>query len=492
MTGPLSQEASDGSKLYDSDNERAVALSILAFPDRAADFLADLSPTHFQDPIARHALTATIALQDDGKPINSVLAAQWLEKNGLIAECGGVGPFLAACNDAAFHLSPAVAGELHKKVRDRARARALRRAVARALVALDAGEESANVAELLVAAAEDSNAHTNGVAAIEFLTPSQLRDFDPPNGWTLVGDFHVQRGAVTVIGGAPGIGKSRAAIALAVAGAHGAGAEWFGLQVHRSFRTMVLQTENGKVRLKRDFDALDHPELDNFLRICPPPPYGLQFDRHEFRAQLRRAVRDFKPDVVVIDPWNAVAAEDKQKDFLAAFEAIRGVLPTGDEKPALVIVAHTRKPNAQERTSGAGLLATIAGSYVLGSVPRSAFVVQRASNDTQDQQLVWTCCKNNDGEMGARSAWRRANGLFEAVHDFDWTAFDDVDKVGKRKIDEADMDDVFRDGKLMSRTEAVGALKELGYRPSAAYDALKTDGRFTSRLTEQGGLLKWT
>ena len=54
--------------------------------------------------------------------------------------------------------------------------------------------------------------------------------------------------------------------------------------------------------------------------------------------------------------------------------------------------------------------------------------MQAASDDTTDNRVVWTCCKNNDGDLGARSAWERRNGLFAPVADFDWTAFDAPEK----------------------------------------------------------------
>jgi hypothetical protein len=48
---------------------------------------------------------------------------------------------------------------------------------------------------------------------VECLSPSQLADYQPPPGVVLVGDNHLVRGSVFVIGGAPGVGKSRAAVA---------------------------------------------------------------------------------------------------------------------------------------------------------------------------------------------------------------------------------------------------------------------------------------
>ena len=60
--------------------------------------------------------------------------------------------------------------------------------------------------------------------------------------------------------------------------------------------------------------------------------------------------------------------------------------------------------------------------HVFGSMPWCVFVMQSASDDAEDR-IVWTCCKNKDGELGDRSAWVRCNGLFDPVSDFDWDAW---------------------------------------------------------------------
>ena len=237
----------------------------------------------------------------------------------------------------------------------------------------------------------------------------------------LVGDQHVIRGSIFIIGGAPGVGKSRAAVALAEAGA--TGHDWFGLKVHSKFKTLIIQNENGRFRLKQEFSELNSKMLDGYVRITPPPPCGLCFERSEFRQQLSEAIEVFDPGIVLIDPWNAVTRDDRQKDYLGTFELIRAVIPSGDLAPAIGIIAHTRKPLSGERASGRALLNLLAGSYVLGSMPRCVFVMQSASGDVAEDRIVLTCCKNNDGELGDRSAWVRCNGLFEPVSDFDWDAW---------------------------------------------------------------------
>lgn len=323
---------------------------------------------------------------------------------------------------------------------------------------------------------------------IEFFTPSQLSAFTPPEGFKLVGDYHIQRAAPFVIGGAPGVGKSRAAVALAVAGA--TGNDWFGFKVHRPFKTMIVQAENGRVRLKNEFADLDCATLDEFVRVCSPPPFGFAFDKLAFCDQLRREIENFQPDVFILDPFNRLARDDKARDYAEAFQDLLAVLPSGDDAPALGIVAHTRKPRAEERASGRALLNLLAGSYVIGSVPRTVFIMQSASDDTTDNRIVWTCCKNNDGELGTRSAWERRNGLFVPVQDFDWKTFDS-DGEKRRTVNFDDLDTLFEGGKRqLARNTAVEQLMELtGLGKTACYQALKADGKFSQHLVEQNGLL---
>jgi hypothetical protein len=259
---------------------------------------------------------------------------------------------------------------------------------------------------------------------IECHRPSYFLTYEPPPDLVLCGDNHIVRGAPFVIGGAPGVGKSRASTALALAGA--LQVPWFGLEIMIGFRTLIIQTENGRFRLKKEFAEINQPELEDHLMICPPPPYGLCFSKKEFRDQLRNYQDNFAPHVVVVDPWNAIANSDQMRDYKESFDVVREVFDIGNEKgPALGILAHTRKPIIGERANGRALLNLLAGSYVLGSIPRTVFIMQSASDDVNETQVVWTCCKNNDGRLGPRSAWERRNGLFVPVKDFDWDEFDD-------------------------------------------------------------------
>lgn len=338
----------------------------------------------------------------------------------------------------------------------------------------------------------DASAGKPTTPMIEFYRPSELAAFTPPEGFNLVGDYHIQKATPFVIGGAPGVGKSRGAVALAVAGGRDGTGEWFGCKVHRPFKTMIVQAENGRVRLKNEFADLDCAALDEFVRVCSPPPYGFAFDRLDFCDELRREIEKFRPDVFILDPFNRLARDDKARDYAEAFEDLLAVLPTGDDAPALGIVAHTRKPRAEERANGRALLNLLAGSYVIGSVPRTVFVMQAASDDTEDKRVVWTCCKNNDGELGKRSAWERGNGLFVPVQDFDWTTFEEGSEK-RRTVGLDDLDTLFEGGKRrMAKNTAVAELMELTkLAKTACYTALKLDGKFANHLSEREGLIEF-
>jgi RecA/RadA recombinase len=331
----------------------------------------------------------------------------------------------------------------------------------------------------------------------DLLTPSECRNYEFPADHVLVGDCHLTRGDITVIAGVPGCGKSRLAVALAIAGA--TGTEWMGMEVHAKFRTMILQAENGPYRLKTEFGDIetDGVDLDDYLRITPPPTYGLSFDSIEFRAYLRSAIEVFDAGVLVIDPWNRVVDDDKQKDYRAAIDNINDALPTDPtRRPAVVIVTHLRKQVAGEkRKRGRDLLSELSGSNFLASAPRCAFVLEPATADTEDDRVVLTCAKNNNGELGTASSWHRRNGLFEACDGFDWDEYyNPAGGDSRRKVSLEEIASVFEDGeKTIRKSEAVKLLQDAtGFGRTACYKALELDGEFGEHLDEAEGILRFS
>lgn len=327
----------------------------------------------------------------------------------------------------------------------------------------------------------------------DFKPPSFFTSYELPKDAILVGDCHLTRGDLTVIGGVPGCGKSRLLVSLAIAGKQGKGASWMGHPVHARFKTAILQAENGEVRLKRELQDIKEQghDLDGHLFITPPPPHGFAFTDPAFCAALKRWLEIHKPGVFAIDPWNRAVADDKARDYREALECILSCLPEGTDRPAVVIVHHLRKQSAGEgRRRGRDLLNELSGSYVIGSACRVAFILEPASPDAEDDRVILSCAKNNNGEMGAPTAWHRQNGLFARCEDFDWKEWDEGGSK-RRVIELDDLAKIFHSGsKTLSRTEAVKALKaHTGVGQSAAYEALKPDGRFSGHLSEAGGFI---
>jgi hypothetical protein len=119
-------------------------------------------------------------------------------------------------------------------------------------------------------------------------------------------------------------------------------------------------------------------------------------------------------------------------------------------------------------------LKSLAGSYVLASVSRAVWVMQAASNEPDDERIVWTCCKNFAGPMEKASAWRCCNGVFRPCEDFDWQAFyGSKSGSGKRGISEADVAAIFKGMMMLGKKRAVELLMErTGCVKSAAYAAV--------------------
>jgi energy-coupling factor transporter ATP-binding protein EcfA2 len=331
-------------------------------------------------------------------------------------------------------------------------------------------------------------------AFVQFHSMSYFTNYSVPQDAMLVGDSHLTRGSITVIAGVPGCGKSRLLVSLAIAGSQGRGASWMNLPVHARFKTAILQAENGELRLKNELSdiAAQGHDLEDWLYITPPPPYGLAFNDPDFLEHLRQWLAQIQPGVLAIDPWNRCVMDDKAKDFRATLDAVQAALPEGPARPAIVIVHHLRKqPGGESRKRGRDLLPELSGSHVIGSACRAAFILEPASPDPDDDRVIFTCAKNNDGQMGAPSAWRRRNGLFEPCADFDWEEWNGGQRKGRRGVELEDLEEVFRDGEArLSRKEAVVALAErTGLKPAAVYRALQPGGRFDEVLEERQGRL---
>lgn len=316
---------------------------------------------------------------------------------------------------------------------------------------------------------------------ISFFKPSELVAFEPDEKAVLVGDCHIMRGEVFVIGGEPGVGKSTATTELAICGA--TCCDWLGLPVRVPFKTLIIQNENGRYRLRQEYQARGlGPDIDDHILVSEPPPFGMTLTNPEFLEDVRAAIDQFKPDIVVFDPWNSAARDDKAADYTAAFEALRGMLPIGEKRPALGIVAHTRKPQQHDkRAGGSSAMHLLSGSYVISSVPRAIFLMLRGTNIETDDSVVWMNPKNSNGPCAQRSAWERSPAGFVYLRDFDWKEFDGG--KGGRLVMQIEYIREALGSDKWARSEAVKRLERVsGLGEKACQNALKPNGKFAAHL----------
>jgi hypothetical protein len=256
-----------------------------------------------------------------------------------------------------------------------------------------------------------------------------------------------------------------------------------GLPVSGRLKTLIIQNENGRYRLREEYKARGlGAEIDDYILVSEPPPYGMTLTNPEFLEDVRAMIDSFRPDIVVFDPWNSAAKDDKAADYSAAFEALRGILPTGSDRPALIIVAHTRKPQpTDKRTGGSALMHQLAGSYVLTSVPRAIFLMVRGTSDETDNSIVWFNPKNSNGPCAARSAWERSPAGFIHLPNFDWKAFDGG-QGGRTVMQVEHLREALGTEKWL-RSEAVKRLERVtGLGEKACQNALKQNGKFSEHL----------
>lgn len=253
--------------------------------------------------------------------------------------------------------------------------------------------------------------------ALKIWNISDLLKWQEPAHLRLVGDNEISMGyeGLALIAGPGSSGKSLAAASLALAGAIGEG-HWMGRKVHRQFKTLVIQAENGKSRLKDEITAMkkQHPKvnLEENIFFSDPPEGGLPFHRPEFRVAIRREIDRLKPDLIVLDPWSQIAAEDSSKDVMDKLAEIRSCFPSGDDCPALLIIAHTKKPRPEDVRRGRSLVYAVSGSVALPNTCRCVYLLLPWNDTEEEERVFWSCCKLNNGQMYPASVWRRRYGTF--------------------------------------------------------------------------------
>ena len=449
----------------------------------------------------RHAEIFTAMREMHGKkiPVDVATIIQFLKEGKKLKACGGTEYLMQLANEGlpAANL-PYFLGILKEKHALRQLYQVCYSVYNR--IGTDAGH-NANELSLVVQAELDTvsriGLEEGKKEVLKMWKPSEILEYQPPDHMRLVGDNEIVMGyeGLCLIAGPGSSGKSLAGMTLALAGA-GASAVWMGRPVHRRFKTMIIQAENGAIRMRAEIEAIKkhNPELelDNYILISSPPEGGLPFHKAEFRAAIREQAAAFQPDLVILDTWAQIASEDQAKDVIDKIGEIRSCFPGGERFPGIVIMAHTKKPRADEVRKGRGLINAVSGSIALANAARCVYMLLPWSDEMEDTRIFWACVKLNNGSMYPASVWFRKFGqLFiedTATNPKDFGKTDDErEKISTEHLREAFGEELeMRTGLLVKKLAKVSRAGE-----STCWRAIGSDGYLYDHLCRvQGGKVK--
>ena len=484
---------------HDPECEAAVLSCVLLAGEAGSQaevdsLLEQLRPNLFYEVRHRDLLTQLTQMRMAGHAVDNVLLYSWLKREKKLEECGGES-YVAALPDKAasflvFHNYLPVLREMALRRWCLAKTTRLGELAKATEISPEAlRSEFSDIYE------KSTQMGTDKAPLIHVVKPSEARAYVPDPADYMVGEGLITRGMVVLIGGKMGVGKSRLATTLAIAGARGTN-RWMGYPIRSKWRTLVLQTENDSHRLKEECDAIP-AEYDDQIKFSDFLSHGMAFDSLDFRREVRRIYDKWPFDMLAVDPWNDISFEESQKDYKQALVNMRLVFSGLPKLPAMVIVAHLRKSGRDEsarRKTGRELLDEISGSFSLASTCRTAFILQAAVANMEDGRVIFEVAKANNchpdwlKEHGTRSAWMRANGAFESVQGFDWEEFDNPSESERRKITDGMLMSIF-EGKTKGM-KATGIVRLLMERydvgEKTAYRAIAENGYLRHMLIRDG------
>src|SRR5271157_321735 len=227
--------------------------------------------------------------------------------------------------------------------------------------------------------------------------PSILDIEVPPVSWML--ERLVPAGGITLLTGAPGIGKSMLALALAGAVVHGV--PFIGRATRRT-PVLILDRENPHTVLKERLELLGIARHDD-LRVwgmwnSPEPP-------HPGAAPILEFARE-RP-LIVIDSLVCFhdGAEQSASDTRRFFQVLRRLAAAG---ATFLVQHHTGKGEGTKDYRGS--------SDIAASVD-AAFVLERAEGGSGLDRLALRCFKMRCAEAPLRLAIEFSDGRFSASSD---------------------------------------------------------------------------
>lgn len=344
---------------------------------------------------------------------------------------------------------------------------------------------------------EDATKSQASVPVLRVFSLQEVLNYQPPEGAMLVGDGLIELGEVALLFGPPGSYKGFAVGQLMVSGAQGCG-NWLGHPVLTQFASLWVNCENGRRRLRDQFQRMKlPPDAEKFVHVTDVPAVWDLGDVR-LRTELRRTIEAKNIRLLIIDTVSNFTEDEFAKQFALFFASLNALLHGLEPRPAVLLIHHSRKPKETDR-GARGLLNLISGHQMLQRRARSICYAGRVTDEFDEKRIVavWLKVSNSGKAEGTKSALQlAADATLQPIKDFDWSEWEGSTSGGAQrepKVREEHLRDIFEEGRRWrAQKQAVDELQERAeVGRSAAYEALKPEGgRFSHLLIKNGdGLL---
>ena len=211
-----------------------------------------------------------------------------------------------------------------------------------------------------------------------------LRAFSPVPSDNLAGEGWLRRGAGCLLTGGTGLGKSVLVEQLCVCVA--AGVPFLGIKVARPSRVLYVQAENDAETMQRDIlsivENLDGKPCPLLIEANLKIIHAYGMSGAGFAEWLAEQVQEIRPDLVVIDPYQAyIGGNDinTTSTFLAWIAPIDALIKS--QGCGMVLVAHTPKPRERDKWTARESVYMAAGTSAISNWCRTSCELTSSGDD---------------------------------------------------------------------------------------------------------------
>ena len=237
-------------------------------------------------------------------------------------------------------------------------------------------------------------------------TAADFTAYEPPPDRDILGKAILRQGNLTLLMGQAGLGKSTAALALAIANVRG-DLDFAGLPLSpKPRRWLFIGNENGADRWKEHFEAANKtltPEQQAVLEqnvhvaaLFEDENPDLSLPDQEGR--LEATVRTAQADVVVLDPWTEIVPNEVDSGIVRdSIASLKGAIRRANPHAAILVICHAKsgRDAATESLSNFNGGKVQRGNGMLYNSARAAILLTPYADQGSD--LIISVIKCNDG-----------------------------------------------------------------------------------------------